>query len=178
MGLFHHSAMSDSIGPLHWLAQVAFYGVSAVTLSGAFITVYARNLFRAALGLAMALFGVAALYLFLDAEFLAAVQLLVYVGAILTLIVFGVMLTARIDDPNVPRWNAQVKWAAGVVAVLAAGLLCGFLGTFWGPIRPGIVPLAVVGRALISTYLLPFELLSLLLVGALVGAVMIARREK
>ena len=172
--------MPDSIGPLHWLAQVAFYGVSAVTLSGAFITVYARNLFRAALGLAMALFGVAALYLFLSAEFLAAVQLLVYVGAILTLIVFGVMLTARISDPNIPRWNAQVKWAAAACALLGAGLIGAFIQTFNRPVwqTAPAVPLAVLGRSLITVYVLPFELLSLLLVGALVGAVMIARREK
>jgi NADH-quinone oxidoreductase subunit J len=172
--------MSDSIGPLQWAAQAVFYGVSAVTLTGAFITVYARNLFRAAIGLALSLFGVAALYLFMDAEFLAAVQLLVYVGAILTLLVFGVMLTARIADPRTPRWNAQGALGALAAAVLGGGILFAILQTPWNlpATPPQPVPLAAVGRALISAYLLPFEVLSLLLVGALVGAVMIARKEK
>ena len=93
--------MPETIGPFDILARAVFYGFAALTLAGAWVSVSARNLFRAAIGLAAALFGVAVLYLFLRAEFLAVTQLLIYVGAILTLLIFGVMLTARIADAGV-----------------------------------------------------------------------------
>ncbi len=178
--------MNPSLGPLDWMAKAAFYGTAAVTLSGALIAVSARNLFRAALGLAVALFGVAILYLFLQAEFLAVTQLLVYVGAILTLIIFGVMLTARIADPAVARWNGQAKWAALLTVGFALGLIHAFFHLRWTeisnlPAASGVVSpsveLATIGRALVTNYLLPFELLSILLVGALVGAIVIARKN-
>lgn len=171
--------MPDTVGPIELAAQAAFYVVSAFTLAGAWAAVSARNLFRAALGLALALFGVAALYLFLQAEFLAVIQLLIYVGAILTLILFGVMLTARIADPQVPRWNEQ----AGVALVLAGGLGLGlawlFLKAVWElpEALPPPVSIPDLGRMLLCEYLLPFELLSVLLLGALVGAIVVARKE-
>ena len=178
--------MTPSLGPLDFLARIAFYAVAVATLCGALVAVSARNLFRAALGLAAALFGVAVLYLFLQAEFLALTQLLIYVGAILTLIIFGVMLTARIADPSVPRWNRQAKWAA--LLTISFFLWLGHLlwHANWGAIAksPAVISrvispaaeLAEIGRSLVSNYLLPFELLSLLLVGALVGAIVIARK--
>ncbi len=174
--------MQGSVGPLVGAAKAAFYVVAAVTLGGAFMAVYARNLFRAALGLALCLFGVAALYLFLEAEFLAVTQLLVYVGAILTLIIFGVMLTARIADPTVARWNRQAIWAAGLALILGLGLASILAKSPW-PAGANIgsnppVQLPTLGRTLISLYLLPFELLSILLLGALVGAIVIARKGK
>ena len=171
--------MSPSVGPVELAAKTAFYLVAALTMLGALYAVSARNLFRAALGLAAALFGVAVLYLFLDAEFLMVVQLLVYVGAILTLIVFGVMLTAKIADPTVPRWNRQAGAAAALSALLGIGLVKGFLKTPWGKEAGAqtVTSLETLGRSLITTYLLPFELLSVLLLGALVGAIVIARKE-
>ena len=169
------------------MAKAAFYGVALATVAGAWIAVSAKNLFRAALGLAAALFGVAVLYLFLQAEFLAVTQLLVYVGAILTLIVFGVMLTARIADPTAQRWNRQAPAAALLALVLGVGLGQAFCKVPWetlidmspggAVVSPGL-ELAMLGRALVSVYVLPFELLSLLLVGALVGAILIAKKDE
>jgi len=170
--------MSDPVGPLELAAKAVFYGVAFVTLAGAWYCVSARNLFRAALGLAVALFGVAVLYLFLHAEFLAVTQLLIYVGAILTLLIFGVMLTSRIADPVTPRWNQQAGVAGGVLLLVGFGLAFIFLTTPWKsgpPVAP--VTVAALGRTILSTYLLPFELLSLLLLGALVGAIVVARKE-
>ena len=169
----------DPAGPLHLAAQAAFYCVAAGTAAGAVVAVFARNLFRAALGLAVSLFGVAVVYLYLDAEFLAAAQLLIYVGAILTLIIFGVMLTARIADPAVPRWNGQAG-PAMILALLSGLALCGiFLSTSWSIPKtlPPPIDLPLLGRSLITTYLLPFEFLSILLLGALVGAVVVARKD-
>ena len=170
--------MSHIAGPLESAAKAAFYVVAVGTLAGAWAAVSARNLFRAAMGLAVALFGVAILYLFLEAEFLAVVQILVYVGAILTLLVFGVMLTARIADPAVPRWNQQAWLALALTAVLGLGLAHFLVYAPWA-IRAETEPvkLPVLGKTLLSTYLLPFELLSVLLLGALVGAIFIARKD-
>ncbi|PIQ82746.1 MAG: NADH-quinone oxidoreductase subunit J [Candidatus Omnitrophica bacterium CG11_big_fil_rev_8_21_14_0_20_64_10] len=172
--------MSDPVGPLEWAAKAAFYCVAALTLLGGWFAVSQRNLFRAALGLALALFGVAVLYLFLQAEFLAVAQLLVYVGAILMLIIFGVMLTAGIADPAVPRWNRQAVGAALACGALAVGLVAAVLRAPWlaGAGKEFTLPLEALGRGLLGRYLLPFELLSLLLLGALIGALHIARKEK
>ena len=170
--------MPDTVGPLDLAAKAAFYAVAAATLAGAWICVSARNLFRAAMGLALALFGVAALYFFLQAEFLAVTQLLVYVGAILTLIIFGVMLTQRIADPSVPRRNRQAGAAGAVCALLGAGLAWMLLRAPWRAAPPAPpVQLAELGETILSGYLLPFELLSVLLLGALVGAIVIARKD-
>lgn len=171
--------MPDTVGPFELAAKAAFYVVALATLAGAWYAVSARNLFRAALGLALALFGVAAIYLFLQAEFLAVTQLLIYVGAILTLILFGVMLTAGIADPAQPRWNRQAGAALAVCLLLGAGL-CGLLVTApWkgAPAGSPPVPLAELGQTILTGYLLPFELLSVLLLGALVGAIVIARKD-
>ena len=168
------------MGPIELAAKAAFYLVAAGTLAGAWAAVSARNLFRAALGLAAALFGVALLYLYLEAEFLAVAQILVYVGAILTLLVFGVMLTARIADPSLPRWNKQVWGSLAVAAAVGFGLAHLFAHTAWPAPSSAKEPvqLPVLGQALLTAYLLPFELLSVLLLGALVGAVYVARKEE
>ncbi|MBI3333317.1 MAG: NADH-quinone oxidoreductase subunit J [Candidatus Omnitrophica bacterium] len=181
--MFAMSPGNPSIGPLDLAARAAFYGVACATLIGAAITVTARNLFRAALGLALALFGVAVLYLFLEAEFLAVSQLLIYVGAILTLIIFGVMLTAQIASPTQPRFNRQAGISLALALAVGLGLGWIFLTSGWpspSPKEPppAPVPLSALGRSLISIYLLPFELLSILLLGTLVGAIVIARKEK
>ena len=172
--------MSDPVGPIQGAAQAAFYWFAAGTLFSAWVTVSARNLFRAALGLGGALLGVAVLYLYMEAEFLAVTQLLIYVGAILTLLIFGVMLTARIADPALPRWNRQAGGAFVVALALGLGLAAIFLRTGWGSPEAPPSPVAVktLGWSLITVYLLPFELLSVLLLGALVGAIVIARKEE
>jgi len=170
--------MPQIVGPFELAAKAAFYIVAAGTLAGAWAAVAARNLFRAALGLAVALFGVAILYLFLEAEFLAVAQILVYVGAILTLLVFGVMLTSRIADPAVPRWNRQAWAALALAAVLGLGLAHLLAHAPWAVHADSApVKLPVLGKTILSTYLLPFELLSVLLLGALVGAIFIARKD-
>ena len=164
---------------LQLLARGAFYVLGGMTLIAALGVTLTRHLFHSALCLAVALLGVAGLYLYLGAEFLAMVQILIYVGAILTLIIFGVMLTARIADPAVPSLNQQVGLAAVVavatgwvfvVAVRHAAALPA------GPIAP--VALPALGRGLVTAYVLPFEVLSLILLGTLVGAIVIARNPR
>jgi NADH-quinone oxidoreductase subunit J len=159
------------------LGGVAFAALAGLTLGSAGVVAFARNVIHSAMGLLGALAGVAGLYLLLAADFLAAVQLLVYVGGTLILILFAVMLTAHIErvaSSNTPRPRAG---AALLLLLLLSALSLVALHTAW-PTEPAVaVPsTAKLGHALLGPYVLPFELVSVLLLVALVGAVVLARR--
>jgi len=163
-----------------WIYIVAFYAVAGVALSGALGVLFLRNLFHAGLSLMLSLFAVAALFVLLGAEFLAGVQVLIYVGAVAVLILFAVMLTQRITSRGVRQYTRALVPAFLVVAVLAAATVL----VVWKVELPplGAVPetstIEDLANQLLSTYLLPFEVISLLLLGALVGAIVLARKEE
>jgi NADH-quinone oxidoreductase subunit J len=163
------------------LQQILFIIFGAITLGAALMVVTRRNVFHAALFLILSFFGVAGLYVLLEAPFLAAVQLFIYVGGIAILIIFAIMLTRGMMNPKVPGANQQ-WW----VSALAAVALCGMLGWMalshdWGA-APGPVredSIAILGKALVDPqgFVLPFEVASVLLLVALIGAVTIARER-
>lgn len=159
------------------LTYVAFFVMAAITLGGALMAVAARNLIRAALGLIIALVGIAGIYFVLEAEFVAVVQILIYVGAISILILFAVMLTRGLMKRDLPSQNSQWIAAAFIALVLFAALLYVIFNTNWRavetPVASDLIP--KLGTELMTTYLLPFEAVSLLLLAALVGAIVIAR---
>jgi NADH-quinone oxidoreductase subunit J len=157
-----------------------FYGTAAFMLASALYVVLGRNLVHCAFALMGTFFGVAVLYVYLGADFLAGAQVVVYVGGILTLMVFGVMLTNRIYNLNLSSGAIQV-----VPGALSAGLVFALLvwiiqSVDWaamdsgdpGPTSEGI------GRMLVGDYLLPFEIASVLLLIALMGAAMLVRRRR
>jgi len=156
-----------------------FYILAAFTVWAAAVVVLGKNIVRAAVALIFSFCGMAALYVLLDAEFLAAVQVLIYVGGITILLLFAIMLTSRISSTTTRVINDQVAWSA----VAAIGLLIGLIyaGTHGiaalsGPPRlPETTPF--LGRALLTTYALPFEVVSILLLAGLVGAIILARKE-
>ena len=164
------------------LQQILFVLFGAVTLGGALMVVTRRNVFHAALFLILSFFGVAGLYVLLEAPFLAAVQLFIYVGGIAILIIFAIMLTREMMNPNIAGRNRQ-WWAA----VLVSGALCGVLvwvvlSHGWAAAAPGPVPehsITILGTTLVDPegLVLPFEVASALLLVALVGAVTIARER-
>lgn len=159
------------------IAGVLFWGLALLTLGSALGVALARNILYSGFALLGALVGVAGLYLFVGADFLGVVQLLVYVGGILVLILFAVLLTNRIGELRLS--NASVnKAAAGIGAAALLGLLIqvGY-DTAWPQIEASAAPtVARIGDALLREYLLPFELASIVLLMALVGAMVIARR--
>ena len=163
-----------------WIYVVSFYAVAAVALSGALGVLFLRNLFHAGLSLMLSLFAVAAIFVLLGAEFLAGVQVLIYVGAVAVLILFAVMLTQRITSRNVRQYTRALVPALLVVAGLAAVTALVMLKVELPPL--GAVPetsaIEDLAGQLLSTYLLPFEVISLLLLGALVGAIVLARKEE
>ncbi|MCC6358030.1 MAG: NADH-quinone oxidoreductase subunit J [Phycisphaerales bacterium] len=160
------------------LETVAFYGLAAVILGGGLACVIAGSIVRAAVGLLAALGGVAGLFVLLAANFLAAVQLIVYAGGVLVLIIFGIMLTARGSGAAfAPRWNERVGVGLTLVALVSAILYAIFstpmpsLGTQADAV-PGV---RTIGESLLTTWLLPFELISVLLLAVLIGAAHLAR---
>ena len=154
---------------------IAFALLAVLVLLSAFWVVTLRNLFRAALSLGIVLIGVAGLFILLEAEFLALVQILVYVGAILTLVVFAIMLTAKLQAAPLARASRQPLPAA-VVSVGLFACLASVAGSLADQefSTAGVVTLAALGQQLVTTLVLPFEVISLVFVAAMVGAIALA----
>jgi len=157
-----------------------FYLVVAVTLLSAGVVVFSRRIVYSAFSLLFTLMGVAVTYVLLSDDFMAVVQLLLYVGGILVLILFAVMLTNRVEDPggsNLAR--ARLPILAAVAAGFGAMALAA-VGTVWPSAQaPDTFEPATsrIGNSLLGAYLLPFEMVSVLLLLGLVGAVVVARKE-
>lgn len=162
------------------IIQLVFVVLAVAAIGSAIGVVTSRNIFYSALFLIVCLFMVAGFYVLLEAPFLAAVQVLVYVGAIAVLIIFAVMLTERMMSKETSAWNEQ-WWVALVVAICLAAVLVYVVATASWPVTEApAAPDAIValGKTLMSTYVLPFEVASVLLLMALIGAIVVAREEK
>jgi NADH-quinone oxidoreductase subunit J len=162
------------------LYSVVFYAFALLTLVAGAIVVFSRNIVHAAFALLFAFFGVAGLYVLLMADFLAVTQLLIYVGGILVLVLFGVMLTSNTIDVQMRTSTIQTFPAVLIVAALAGTLIGIFWSTDWKTTTAPPVQATApkIGELMLTSYLLPFEIASVVLLVALVGAAMIARREK
>jgi NADH-quinone oxidoreductase subunit J len=161
--------------------QIIFLVVALLLIGSAVKVVTTRNLIHAALWLVSALFAVAVLFALLNAGFLAVVQVVVYIGAIAILFIFAVMLTRRDMRDKGPQLNANWWWAGLVALLTLAGLVFALRG--WtglsrsaGELPSGFDGIGLLGSALIApdAYVLPFEVASVLLLAALVGAVYVA----
>ncbi len=161
---------------------VAFYGLALTILGAATLVVFARNIVHSVLFLALTFIAMAGLFLTLDADFIAAVQVLVYAGAVCIMVVFGIMLIQRADMKATNLFNRQLFTGGGVVALVVA--LCAvFAGrTAWAEmVAAEAVPegtVQFIGALLMSKYVIPFEVAALLLLVALIGAIVLARDEE
>ncbi len=162
------------------LFSIIFYVFAAITLGAGGIVVFSRNIVHSAFALLFAFFGVAGIYVLLLADFLAVTQLMIYVGGILVLLIFGVMLTQRQINVDIKAGTVQVIPSLIIVAALAGTLVGMFWMTTWKTtnLQPADPTAAKIGEQLLTNYLLPFEVASVVLLVALIGAAMIARREK
>jgi NADH-quinone oxidoreductase subunit J len=160
---------------------IVFWILSVVILVSAFMVVSLRNIFHCALFLILCLAGVAGIYILLNAEFLAAAQVLIYVGAVSILIIFAVMLTSNLATQKILQTNDN----AMVALVVCIGFVLGTVGLVgathvWKftdkPLPENNV--LEIGKLLMTDYMVPFEVVSILLVAALMGAIMLAREEK
>ena len=165
--------------PIPTIQQAVFIALALFTVVSALIVAIAPNLYHNALGLVAAFFGVAGVYTLLEAEFLAVSQVLIYVGAISTLITFAIMLTRGMMYGRTSSANRQVV-TASIMASLLFFVLWGILGNVPWPevgaaLPHGEVIIASLGELFVTTYLIPFEMMALLLLVALAGALMLAR---
>jgi NADH-quinone oxidoreductase subunit J len=167
------------------MAEVFFFLAAIGALAGALGTVTLRNPFYTVLALVVHLLSLAALFLLLRAEFLAAAQVIVYVGAVMVLYLFVVAYVGGADDPIRPAGSPSLRWLSGLfalvlfaelsIAVLGSGLSAlsgegaGWFDAYGTP--------AQIGRLLLTDFLLAFEVASILLLVAAVGAVVLARRR-
>lgn len=161
------------------LPDLLFYALAGVTVAGAAGVALSRNILYSALGLLMALLGAGSLYVFLSADFVAVTQLLIYVGGVLVLILFAVMLTNRITEVNVSNTSIGLFGGFLLFVSVAPVLLAVAVLTPWGVVPPGeLAPsTAAIGHGFLTKWLLPFEVASLVLLSTLIGAVVIARKE-
>ena len=165
------------------LDSVSFAVVSAVMVFSALMSVHTRNLVHAVLWLGLTLAGTSIFYILLTAPFLAVIQIVLYTGGVLTLMLFGVMLTRRASEEDGTHINAESRGhnrALPVVAIVA-GLLT--LAIKRSPsvtlvsAQVKATETAALGKSILSAHLLAFELLSVLLLAAMIGAIVIARRK-
>jgi len=162
------------------LSVVAFWVLSVLLVGSALAVVLSKNLFHAVLWLALALTGTAGVFLLLNAEFLAAVQLLLYAGGIITIVVFAIVVTERLIGERL----SQTSRGIGSGALVAAALLAVIVSILLQRQLPS-TPLPqtgdltrMLGEQVLTTYVLPFELLALLMLAAMLGAIYFARPEE
>jgi NADH-quinone oxidoreductase subunit J len=158
---------------------LAFWGLALVLVGSALAVVLSKNLFHAVLWLALALTGTAGVFLQLDAEFLAAVQLLLYAGGIVTIVVFAIVVTERLVGERISQTSRRIG-AGGVVAAALLATILTAIGRRPLPATPPALPPDLtrdLGDAVLTRFVLPFELLALLMLAALMGAIYFARPD-
>ncbi len=160
--------------------QIAFWAFAALTLGSAFVAATGSKIVHSVFALMATFFGVAGIYAILGSDFLAVTQVIVYVGGILILLAFGVLLTDRV--PAEYKVASPRRWLPALVAagLVAAGLIGALMNSVWPRVIRGPLPAAEstvekIGASLLTDYLIPFEFSSILLLVVLVGAARVAR---
>ena len=167
------------------MIDLIFIILTLITVLSSLYLVTSKNLVRSAVALFFTLFGLAGFYIILYADFVAGAQILIYVGGILVLIIFGVMLTNKMDKPSIANSSQNQVVAAFVCLILFIAQLFVILKTDWKTSLPlnsdGLIDkegtVRTIGEQLMSSYVLPFEIVSILLLAALIGAATLARKK-
>ena len=161
------------------ISDLLFLIVAFVVVGSAAAVVLSRSLIYSAFSLLFTFFGVAILYVFLGADFLAATQVLIYVGGILVLLLFGVMLTHRLYNLNLKTETFQIVPGILISFAVFVSLSLAATQTRWHRVEnKELAPTtSQIGTAFLTEYLLPFEIASILLLVALIGAAMLVRRR-
>lgn len=161
------------------LFNIFFYLFALITVVSALFVVSVKNVVHSAFYLLFTFLGVAGLYVLLGADFIAVTQIMVYIGGILILLLFGVMLTNKITSVEIKSGTVNIFPAIVLVGVLAGALISIITRTNW-KVATKVIPNTTInslGKVLISDYVLVFELLAILLLVALIGATSIARTK-
>ena len=160
------------------MAEIPFYLIASITIASAYWVVVSSRLIYSAIALLFTLFGIAGLYIFLYADFLAASQVIVYVGGILVLIIFGVMLTSKISDVSFQHSSRNQMAGSFFALGIFALIISVAMRTEWPEFTLTSIEgtTKIIGEMILTEYLLPFEAVSVLLLSALIGAAMLSRR--
>jgi NADH-quinone oxidoreductase subunit J len=158
---------------------MAFSVLSAILVGSALAVVLSKNLFHSVLWLALALTGTAGIFLMLDAEFLAAVQLLLYAGGVITIVVFAIVVTERLVGERISQTSRGITLGCLIAASLAVVLIRTIQGAELPAVRPDIPAdlTQALGVSVLTDHVLAFELIGLLLVATLIGSIYFARPE-
>ncbi|MFC1565927.1 NADH-quinone oxidoreductase subunit J [Candidatus Neomarinimicrobiota bacterium] len=161
------------------MINIVFWFFVIMTIAAALMVVLSKNLIYAALALLVTFLGVAAMYIFLWADFMAGTQVMIYIGGILILLLFGIMLTTKITSVRISHTNVQRGVGALIIAAIFIGLVWMINITPWIniPTQERQQTVHSIGTLLMTDFLLPFEVASVLLLGALIGAAVLARKE-
>ena len=162
------------------LEPVAFWGLAAILLASALAVVLTKNLFHSVLYLAVALVATAGLFLTLDAEFLAAVQILLYAGGVVTIVVFAIVVTERLVGQRITQTSRGIIQAVIVAGTFGAILVTVIRRVTLPPRAPAVTGdlTRAIGQAVLTRWVLPFELLGVLFLAALLGAIYFARPDE
>lgn len=161
------------------LGDALFYAVAAFTVIAAAGVAFSNNIVYSAFALMGSFLGVAGLYVFLAADFVAVVQVLVYIGGILMLTLFAVMLTHRIDDVQISNRSVGSLPSLLIIGAIGIVMTTAIFRAGWKvqPVGEPLPTVATIGNAFLTEYVLPFELASIVLLAALLGAVLLSRKE-
>ena len=159
--------------------DLLFYLIAAVTVVSAGGVAFSPNIVYSAFSLMGTFMGVAGLYVFLAADFVAVIQVLIYVGGILVLMIFAVMLTHRIADVRVSNRSVGRLPSLIIIGFVGVVMASAALGANWKAVAPGTPQPTTyaIGNGFLNEYILPFELASVVLLAALIGAVVLSRKE-
>ncbi len=162
-------------------AGIMFWVLAAVVLVSALLVVSMKNIFHCAIALIICLSGVAGIYILLHAEFVAAVQVLIYVGAVSVLMMFAIMLTHNLASRQIVQTNQNALVAFFVCMIFGVGTFVLMRHTSSWQLSSQALPdknILAIGKYLMTDYMLPLEVVSVLMLAALIGAIVLAREER
>lgn len=165
------------------MTLVIFYLMAFLIVVSAVLMVTSKNIFHSALYLASVLFGVAGIFVLLNSYFLAGIQVLIYIGAVVVLTIFVINLTKKITGQEIPQFNKQILPSFIVSALSTVLIILVILKTDWlKRIQGGTIATkdntAIIGRQFLTDFVIPFEVVSVLLLAALIGAIVLVARDK
>jgi len=161
--------------------SVVFWILAFVIIVSALLVVTLKNIFHSALFLILCLFSIAGIYIMLHAEFLAAAQVLIYVGAVSILIIFAIMLTSNLASEKIVQTNKNALVAFFVCLMFLVTTIVLIHKTGVWNYTDGILPadnIMTIGKLLMTQFMLPFEVVSVLMLAAMIGAIVLAREDK
>ena len=157
------------------LQDIVFIALAGITVLGGFLAVWLKNVFYNAMALILCLFGVAGLFIYLNSEFLAVIEVIIYIGAISIAIIFAIMLSRPWAQQHGRRQTGKIARSLIAAGLLFLGLLQVIRSSPWSQAAAdGDYSMAAIGRSLLSVYALPFEAVSLILLVAIIGALVIS----